>query len=175
MDTHTFCHLDKYILQSRPKMEEVCTPPLPNQNWACILFRQIHFAEIYFKFWKNTFCNLDQTKCGGGVPSTTAQWELSSAPAGGVPHSHNMLLLRYLVFLICLSGGCLLRMPKSTYLKWLLCFFKPIWGEQLNICRSARSAAAAANLWSTRVTLTVKVYNHLWPCWLLQVLFRLPS
>ena len=125
MDTHTFCNLDKYILQSRPKMEEVCTPPLPNQNWACILFRQIHFAEIYFKFWKNTFCNLDQTKCGRGVPSTTAQWELSSATAGGVPHSHNLLLLRYLIFLICLSGGCLLRMPKSTYLKWILCFFKP--------------------------------------------------
>ena len=56
--------------------------PLPNQNSAHILqFGQsggIHFTR------RNTFCNLEESKYGGGgVHSSTAQSRLSSVEAGG--------------------------------------------------------------------------------------------
>ena len=66
----TFYKMEKYIWQSG----------------------EIHYTRT------NTLCNLNETKCGGGVHSSTAQSRLSSAEAGG-GSARTMILLLYLKFL----------------------------------------------------------------------------
>ena len=86
-------------------------------------FGQIQSGEIHFTR-RNTFCNFDETKYGGGVHSSTAQSRLSLAEAGGGGSARcTMLLLLYLIFLICLLFAQ--RFKHIFEAKYSLCIFRP--------------------------------------------------